>query len=156
MEDGDTFEDNAYKKAAYYFEKLGLLTLAEDSGIVVEALKGELGVKTRRWGAGEKATDQEWIDFFMKRMVGESERTAKFICNVCLFDGGNPRFFEGETVGVIAEELLVPILPGLPLSSCFVPEGYDKAYAQLSIEEKNGVSHRGKAMGEARVFLGSL
>lgn len=155
-EDGDSYQENALKKARYYFDKLGLLTLGEDSGIRVEALSGELGVKTRRWGAGEKASDDEWIEFFMKRMKEEVERGASFVCNVCVYDGSEPVFFEAETKGRIADQLLAPIMPGLPLSSCFIPEGHEKAYAQLTVEEKNSVSHRGRAMGEARKFLADL
>lgn len=153
VEDGETYKENAFKKARYYFEKFGLVTLGEDSGIKVEALKGELGVKTRRWGAGERASDQEWIEYFMKRMDGVEERGASFVCSVCVYDGSEPAFFEAETIGRLADSLLAPIMPGLPLSSCFIPEGYEKAYAELSVDEKNQVSHRGRAMGDARMFL---
>ncbi|PIZ75473.1 hypothetical protein COY05_03875 [Candidatus Peregrinibacteria bacterium CG_4_10_14_0_2_um_filter_38_24] len=153
-EDGETFKENAEKKARFYHEKTGLLTVAEDSGIVVFALDGELGVKTRRWGAGEKASDEEWIEFFMKRMVSEKNRDAKFVCCACLcgeiLHNGDEvcEVFEGETFGKITEKLEAPILGGLPLSSCFLPEGRDKVYAALSAEEKNSISHRGKAMGK--------
>lgn len=64
IEDGETYQSNALKKVSHYQRQTGFLTLAEDSGIVVDALGGELGVKTRRWGAGENATDEEWIAFF--------------------------------------------------------------------------------------------
>ena len=60
-ENGSTFRENALGKAHYYANKSGLMTTAEDSGIVVDALAGQLGVKTRRWGKGEKATDLEWV-----------------------------------------------------------------------------------------------
>lgn len=159
VEDGLTFEENAEKKARYYFGKIGTLTLAEDSGIFVDALDGELGVKTRRWGAGEKASDQEWIDYFMKRMSGVStdKRGAKFACYACVAgDLGGKEFikhFSGETFGKITEILEVPIKPGIPLSSCFKPEGFDKVYAALSAEEKNKISHRGKAMAQVKDFL---
>ncbi|MDP2642717.1 MAG: non-canonical purine NTP pyrophosphatase [Candidatus Peregrinibacteria bacterium] len=157
-EDGETFKENAEKKARFYHEKTGLLTVAEDSGIVVSALDGELGVKTRRWGAGEKASDEEWIEFFMKRMSGEVDRNAKFVCSACVCgktDGGEDicEVFEGETSGKITEKLEAPIFGGLPLSSCFLPEGRDKVYAALSAEEKNAISHRGKAMGKVLGFL---
>lgn len=153
VEDGETFSENAYKKAKYYFGKTGLPTLAEDSGIVVDSLSGELGVKTRRWGAGELASDEEWIEFFMRRMADVSERTAKFICSACLLTDEEPLFFEGETRGEITKELLVPLTAGIPLSSCFLPEGLDRVYAALTPEEKNRISHRGKAMGQVRSYL---
>lgn len=158
-EDGETFSENAMKKAKFYHEKTGLLTVAEDSGIVVSALNGELGVKTRRWGAGEKASDEEWIESFMKRMSGEKDRSAKFVCSACICgkisdDGGEVcEIFEGETSGKITEKLEAPILGGLPLSSCFLPDGREKVYAALSADEKNAISHRGKATSKVLEFL---
>lgn len=167
IEDGEIFQENAYKKAKYFFDKIsgdkvGIWVLAEDSGILVDALRGELGVKTRRWGAGEKASDQEWIDFFMDRMRGfpDRERGAKFVCVACLIgwkDGKEfVKYFEGETGGVITRNLEAPIFVGVPLSSCFRPEAFQKVYAALDVEEKNRISHRGKAMAEAKNFLCSL
>lgn len=155
-EDGKTFKENAYKKAKYFFDKTKIMTLAEDSGILVEALKDELGVKTRRWGAGEKASDQEWIDYFMKRMDGEKNKTAKFICSAYLIGDGIEKNFEGETDGVITEKIMAPLLPGLPLSSCFLPDGHDKVYAALTAVEKNEISHRGKAMKQIKNYLQSI
>lgn len=156
-EDGATYRENAYKKAAFFAERTGMMTLAEDSGIVVSALEGELGVKTRRWGAGEKACDSEWIDFFMKRMGEEQDRRAKFVCCACVVGGrgkaSSAEYFEGETAGIITDRLMAPIIPGLPLSSCFLPDGFQNVYAALSKHEKNMISHRGKAMLGVRKFL---
>ncbi len=155
VEDGDTFEVNALKKARYYGEKLGMFALGEDSGILIDALEGELGVKTRRWGAGEHASDEEWIEYFMMRMAGEPERGASFVCCACLWDGSDDeaRYFKGETRGVITEALEAEIIAGIPISSCFRPEGLEKVYTNLSVEEKNSVSHRGKAMHDLREWL---
>lgn len=156
VEDGKTFKENALKKAKYYFGKTKLMTLGEDSGILVDALGGELGVKTRRWGAGESASDDEWLEVFVGRMTDEKNRDAKFVCAACLIDEkGNARDFEGETSGKITEKIMAPILKGLPLSSVFLPNGFDNVYAALSTEEKNMVSHRGKAMAKVALFLGS-
>jgi len=160
FEDGKTFSENAYKKAKFFHDKTGLMTLAEDSGITVDALKGELGIKTRRWGAGEKASDEEWINHFLDRMKNFSseKRGAEFVCEACLIDEKNKilEYFHGETAGKISEKLLAPILPGLPLSSCFIPSGMDKAYAEISALEKNKISHRGKAIYKARIFIEKL
>jgi XTP/dITP diphosphohydrolase len=152
-EDGETFLENAQKKAGYYSTKTNLPTLAEDSGILVEALKGEMGVKTRRWGRGAGASDEEWINEFLERMSGEKNRVAGFFCTICLSGFGENVFFEGETRGIITEKLLAPLIKGIPLSSCFMPFGCDKVYAGLSPEEKNKISHRGKALMKAREFL---
>lgn len=156
IEDADTFEGNALKKARYYYQQAGIMTLAEDSGIIVDVLKDQLGVKTRRWGAGERATDEEWIEYFLKVLadVPDEKRTAKFVCCAVLIDHqGKEHMFWGETKGVITRSLEAPIYKGLPISSCFVPDGFDKVYAALSIEEKNRVSHRGKAMHAVKEYL---
>jgi XTP/dITP diphosphohydrolase len=157
VEDGETFSENAYKKAKFFYDKTGMLTLAEDSGIIVDALGGELGIKTRRWGLGENASDEEWVNYFLERMkeFPAEKRGAEFVCCACLIDeaGGILEYFKGETKGRISEKLLAPILPGLPLSSCFVPDGMNKAYAEISAAEKNKISHRGKAMWKVREYL---
>ncbi len=155
-ENGETYEENAVKKVRHYFDQTGFLTLAEDSGIQVDALSGELGVKTRRWGAGESAGDEEWIDFFLEALkdVPDEKRTARFICCAAVMnEKGEYKLFKGVTEGVLTRDLRAPIYKGLPISSCFIPEGYDKVYAALGIEQKNNVSHRGKAMHEVREFL---
>lgn len=169
VEDGDTFEDNACKKASYYYAKAKagiegvkagpeLLVLAEDSGILVDALAGELGVKTRRWGAGEKVSDEEWIKYFLEKMknVPLEKRGAEFVCCACLLGEGIGESFKGETKGHITERLEAPVSHGIPLSSCFKPDGLEAVYASLGSEEKNKISHRGKAMAGVRKFLLSL
>ncbi len=156
VEIGETHEEIAFNKARFYQQQTGLLTLAEDSGIMVDALAGELGIKTRRWGAGEKATDIEWIEYFFKAMkdVPAEKRTARFFCCAALVEeNGNSNIFLGVTDGVITLDLEAPITPGIPLSSCFKPLGYDKVYAALSIQEKNRISHRGKAIRSVRDYL---
>ena len=151
-----SFEENAKLKAMHYHEKIGLPTIGEDSGIIVDALKGELGVKTRRWSAGAKATDEEWIDHFMNVMddVPEEARTARFVCAAAFIDGGGEvAMFRGQTEGIITHELEAPLKRGIPLSSCFRPVGSDKVYAALNEDEKNQISHRGKAFHELKDFI---
>ena len=156
-EDGETYRDNALAKVCFYHEQTGFLTLAEDSGIIVDALEGELGVKTRRWGAGEKASDEEWIEYFLDALqdVPDELRTARFICCAALMnEKGDIHFYEGVTEGLITRNLQAPMYAGLPISSCFIPTGFQKVYAALGIEEKNRVSHRGKAMHAVKEALG--
>ena len=155
-ENADTFEGNAIQKARYYREKSGLVTVAEDSGILVDALEGELGIKTRRWGAGEKANDKEWIGYFLEMMrdVPLQKRGAKFVCCSAIIDlEEKEHLFRGETPGLITQNLEAPIYEGLPLSSCFRPTGMTKVYSALSVDEKNQVSHRGKAMRQVREWF---
>jgi len=84
-ETGETFEENAAQKANFYHEKAKIPTLADDSGIIIEALQDELGIHTRRWGAGPQASDEEWIEYFLKRMKQESNKRAHFICSLAIY-----------------------------------------------------------------------
>lgn len=158
-ETGETHEANAILKAQYFFKKTGLPTMGEDSGIYVDAFPGELGVKTRRWGKLEAATDEEWVAYFLKQMeeIPPERRGARFVCfAVIILDNASyktPCVFSGETKGFITEKLEAPLVPGIPLSSCFKPVGATKVYAVLTAEEKNKISHRGKAMRKVKEFL---
>ena len=146
-ETGSTYAENAAQKALYYFQKTNIPTVADDSGIVIEALANELGVHTRRWGAGPQATDEEWITFFLHRMQQEQNTRAYFICALAYIDKtGSVEHFKGTCRGTITKTVEAPYLPGLPLSGCFVPEGYSQVFSALSTADKNTVSHRGKAL----------
>ena len=150
----DTFEGNAVQKARYYFEKTGIPCIADDSGIIVEALSSELGIHTRRWGAGPEANDEEWITYFLDRMGEEGNKRARFICVIALIEeDGSLHTFEGHCDGVIAEKLEADYLPGLPISACFRPEGCDMVFSALSVEQKNSVSHRGRAVRGLKDYL---
>lgn len=158
-EHGASHSENATLKAQYFFKKTGLPTLGEDSGISVDAFPGELGVQTRRWGGLGQANDEEWIKYFLEQMesVPDGKRGAKFICFAALIlDKAAekiPTIFSGETRGIITKTLEAPLKHGIPISSCFRPEGFDKVYAALTAPEKNRVSHRGKAMHRVKDFL---
>ncbi len=153
-EEGETFAANALQKARFYHERSDLPTLADDSGILVEALQDELGIHTRRWGAGADASDHHWISFFLERMRQEQDRRARFVCNLVFIDEtGVEHLFEGSCDGTITDELEADYLPGLPISACFKPDGHTKVYSALTVEEKNGISHRGKAVSSFREFI---
>ncbi|UPA23097.1 non-canonical purine NTP pyrophosphatase [Candidatus Peribacteria bacterium] len=147
QETGTTYEENAVQKARFYFDLGKIPTLADDSGIVVDALQNELGIHTRRWGLGATVSDQDWIEFFLERMRQEDNRKARFLCTLAYIDAnGDLHTFEGSCDGVITDELEAAYLPGLPISACFKPDGYDKVFSALSVEEKNQISHRGRAL----------
>jgi len=151
---GTTFAENAAGKAIFYFGKSNLPTLADDSGIVVEALQDELGLHTRRWGAGPAASDEEWIAYFLDRMKKERNKRARFVCSLAHLDeDGLLHVFEGTCEGTITETMEAPYLPGLPISACFKPDGYDRVFSALSIEQKNDISHRGKATQRFAAYL---
>lgn len=150
-----TLEENARSKARFYFAgSAGMPTIAEDTGLYVDALSDELGVKTRRWGAGAKATDDEWLAFFLGRMKNEENRTAKFVCALCYVDSAGAEYvFHSESRGTIVPEPRAEYLPGLPVSSVFLPEGYNRVFSALTHDEKNALSHRGKAVAQFMEYV---
>lgn len=153
-EDGETYESNAILKAEFFGRKANLPTIADDSGILVEALAGELGVKTRRWGAGADANDKEWLNFFLHRLAFEKNRQAEFISVVAFYRPKQETLiFRGECKGLILSEPEVELEPGIPLSAVFLPEGKDKVFSALNQHEKNEISHRGKAIKQCHDYL---
>ncbi len=153
-ENGETYEENAIIKAEFFGRLTGLPTIADDSGIHVDALNSELGVKTRRWGAGEKAGDKEWLDFFLARMSYEENRRAEFISVVAFYRPGEETItFRGECLGEILGEPQVDLEHGIPLSAVFLPDGKGKVFSALSKNEKNSISHRGKAIKSCYDYL---
>ncbi len=155
-ETGTTHEENALLKARFYYEKSGgVATLGEDSGVYVDEFPGQLGVYTRRWKGLHEATDEEWITHFLEEMksVPPEKRGAHFVCCAALIVNGKEHATRGEARGKITVELEAPLIPGIPISSCFRPDGFEKVYAALSPEEKNKISHRGKALTQMRNYI---
>lgn len=156
-ESGTTFAENALLKARYFFRQALHPTVADDSGILVNALPGELGVSTRRWGLGPDVSDEEWIAYFLKRMQGIVDRRATFHSVIAFIDGeGREQFFDGRCDGVITDTIETASLPGLPFDGCFRPEGYPCVFGALSVQEKNKISHRGRALVKFRDHLSAL
>ncbi|SMP10465.1 XTP/dITP diphosphohydrolase [Desulfurobacterium pacificum] len=145
-ETGETFLENAYQKATYYAKRLNLPVIAEDSGLVVEKLGGLPGVRSARF-AGENATDEENNALLIKKLkeLGLTESPAKY---VSFFVFSYPETFgfwsEGEVKGKVITEPRGS--GGFGYDPLFIPEGYSKTMAELTIEEKNRISHRGKAL----------
>ena len=152
-ENGKNYQENAFLKANYFFKKTNLPTIAEDSGLSVEALKDELGIHTRRWGKGEKSTDKEWLDYFLERMAKEDNRQATFFCSAVFVSKQNKASFTGQTTGTLTKKAQCALPPGIPISAIFIPNGLKKVYARLNKKEKNKVSHRGKALKKLKNFL---
>lgn len=153
-EHGETFEENAILKAEFFSRLTGLPAIADDSGIHVDALNGELGVKTRRWGAGADASDEEWLAHFLDRMAKEENRRAEFMACIAFARMGEQTLtFRGECVGRILDSPKTEIEHGIPLSSVFLPDGKDKVYSAMSKQEKNEISHRGIAIKKCYDYL---
>ena len=151
VEDKDTFEENAYKKALHYARILGLPCLADDSGLEVDALDGRPGVLSARY-AGENATDLQKCDKLLKEMAGKTDRKARFQCVLSLATPGGPALtWEGSCEGEILEERRGE--SGFGYDPVFYYAPLQKTFAQLSMAEKNMVSHRGRAMTQ---FAGEI
>ena len=147
-EDGETFEDNAYKKAYDTARILGFPTLADDSGLSVEALDGLPGVRSARY-AGEGASDQENNLKLLEAMKGEKNRKATFECVIAIAVPRGPALiYEGRCEGLIAHEMKGE--NGFGYDPIFFYPPGQGTFAQMSSDEKNRVSHRGKAMAELK------
>lgn len=145
-EDGETFDDNAYKKSLFTAKVLGLPAISDDSGLVVEALKGEPGVHSARY-AGQNATDKDNIVKLLKKMEGVDNRKAAFECVVSIAVPSGPALtYEGRCEGEIT--LTEDGDGGFGYDPVFFFPAFGKTFANFSMEEKNSVSHRGKALAE--------
>lgn len=156
VEDGDTFEENARLKAIAYSRKTGLLALADDSGLEVDALDGEPGVHSARYAGPEKNSRDNCIKL-LEALDGvqDSKRTARFRCVVACASGDRIICsFSGEAEGRIIKEMRGE--DGFGYDPVFFYEPYGKTFAECTPEEKNAVSHRGKAFRKAAVKLSEL
>lgn len=151
VEDGTTFAENAMKKAKEASAFADMVAMADDSGLVVEALDGAPGIHSARY-AGEGASDADRIAKLLKAMDGVTDRSAKFVCAAAIaYRGEEVKTFIGEIKGKIT---LAPSgSNGFGYDPVFIPEGFEKTFAELTDEEKNAVSHRGRAMRAVADFL---
>ena len=145
-ETGETYLENALLKARHVARVVGLAALADDSGIEVDALGGAPGPRSARF-AGPRATDDDNLRLLLERVrdVPAPQRTARYRCvTACAWPGGQEVWAEGTCEGAL---LLEPKgTGGFGYDPIFVPEGYDRTMAELGAEEKNQISHRGKAI----------
>ena len=145
-EDGETFEENAYKKASFVSRILGLPALADDSGLVVEALGGAPGVYSARYG-GENLTDKDRCDRLLMEMKGVNNRKAAFQCVLSLaVPTGKALTYEASCEGLITEQFHGT--RGFGYDPVFYYPPLGKTFAQITQEEKGQVSHRGKALND--------
>lgn len=148
IEDGETFDDNAYKKASLTARYLGYPAMADDSGLVVPALDGKPGVYSARF-AGEDADDEKNLTKLLKDMENIEEREAYFQCVISIAVPTGPALtYEGQCHGVISREPKGS--GGFGYDPVFYYPELEKTFAELSMDEKSGVSHRGKALQEVR------
>lgn len=146
IEDGKTFDDNAYKKAAFTAKILGYPAMADDSGLCVEALDGAPGIYSARY-AGENATDADNVKKMLADLDGKENRNAAFKCVISIAVPTSAALtYEGECKGVLTKEPMGD--NGFGYDPLFFYPEFNKTFAQLTLEEKGSVSHRGKALKE--------
>lgn len=149
-ETGTTLKENAYQKAKYVWEKYKKNCFADDTGLMVEALDGAPGVYSARY-AGEHCSFDDNIDLLLENMEGKTNRNASFETVVCLIEDGKEQYFEGRCEGCILTERYGR--GGFGYDPIFMPNGYGESFAELSMEEKNKISHRGKATAKLIKYL---
>ena len=155
VEDGSSFEANSYKKAQAYFEYFGHPTIADDSGLVVEALPNELGIHSARFG-GEGLSDRERAEKLLEKLAGHPNRNAFFICYLCFYLSEKETFFfEGRLVGTIARQCSGDA--GFGYDPVFIPQkGKGNFTLAQRPEWKDEYSHRAQACRAAKAFFESM
>jgi XTP/dITP diphosphohydrolase len=149
-ETADTIEGNAILKANYVTQKYGYDCFADDSGLEVAALNGEPGVFSARY-AGEPKNDENNIDKLLANLKDVNNKKANFKTIICLNLKGEQHLFTGIINGQIIEERIGT--NGFGYDPIFVADGYQKTFAELTLEEKARISHRGIAVKELIIFL---
>jgi len=148
-ETGKTFQENAFIKAKFYADLTHLSVVSDDGGLVIPFLKGEPGVKSRRW-LGYDASDQELVDHTLKKLQGMrlSDRKAYLEACLCYYDPqSNATIFETEKIlGHISEVPVPKIIPGFPYRALLVVDKFNKYYDELTEDEHQQVNHRLKAL----------
>lgn len=138
-----TFQGNSRLKARHIYDKYGMTTIADDSGLEVEALNGEPGIYSARY-AGEHGNHAKNNAKLLAELTGKTNRNAQFRSVITLIHDNNETQFEGIVKGKINEELSGT--DGFGYDPLFTPEGFDRTFAEMTMEEKNPISHRGLAV----------
>ena len=157
-ENGKTFKENAIKKVQFYSKLTNLPTLADDGGLEIDYLKGEPGIKSHRW-PGKEATDQELIDFTLKKLRGVpwEKRGAQFRVILALaIPGKKVLTFEGKKRGIILTKARGKLFPGYPFRSIFYLPKYRKSFNELSFKEEIKIGHRKKPIRKLIPILKKL
>lgn len=148
-ETGVTFVENAKQKTDYLVSKYNVNCFGDDSGLEINALDGEPGVYSARY-SGSRDMEKN-IDLVLEKLEGKADRSARFKTIISLFVNGEQHFFEGTVEGHIINERTGT--EGFGYDPIFIPNGYEKTFAEMSLEEKNKISHRSQAVAKLVDFL---
>jgi XTP/dITP diphosphohydrolase len=152
-ETGVTLQENAAIKARFLFAETGMNCFADDTGLEITALNGAPGVYSARY-AGEGCTFEDNMNKVLANLEGETNRSARFRTVICLILKGKEYFFEGEIKGEILTSRVGE--QGFGYDPIFKPEGYQLTFAQMTVDQKNTISHRGLAVQKLVEFLKPL
>lgn len=152
IEDGITFEENSLKKAIEIYNAIKIPCIADDSGLCIDFLDGKPGVFTKRF-LGENTTQVERNENILDKLKNcpYNKRTASFICCISFYDGNNKISLEGKINGRISFERKGT--NGFGFDEILIPNGFNKTLAELSIEEKNKISARYKAIKKLKYYF---
>lgn len=155
-ENGRTFEDNAMIKASQAAYHSGLWSLADDSGLIIDALKGQPGIYSARFAGPGASYRDNWAKVLeLLKDVPKERRTARFVCVMCLVGNNNRAFFaKGEIEGTILKEPKGQ--NGFGYDPIFLPSGFDMTFAEMEPGAKNLISHRALALKKIRNLLAGL
>jgi XTP/dITP diphosphohydrolase len=149
-ETGLTFNENASIKSRYIYERYSLNCFGDDSGLEIDALNNEPGIYSARY-AGKHGNHEANMDKVLEKLNGNANRKARFRTVISLMWNGEEYLFEGTVPGTIRNERCGTA--GFGYDPIFQPDGYDITFAEMSMDEKNSISHRGRAVDELIAFL---
>lgn len=152
-ETADTIEENAIQKATYLADKLSIPCFADDTGLVIPKLKGEPGVYSARY-AGEQRNADDNMNLVLEKLNNKTARSAHFLTVIALHIFNKTVVFEGKVDGTIINEKRGT--NGFGYDPIFVPENETRTFAEMSSEEKNAMSHRGRALEKMINFLSQM
>lgn len=142
-ETSDTIRGNALQKARYVSERYGADCFADDTGLEVDALGGAPGVRSARYAGGEGHDSEANMDLLLRNLADKTDRRARFVTVIALIIDGEEHCLDGVCEGTITTERHGD--EGFGYDPVFQPEGFDRTFAQMTADEKNAISHRGKA-----------
>ncbi len=152
-ETGDTLEANSLQKARYVWDHYQVSCFADDTGLEVESLDGEPGVYSARY-AGSHRSSEDNIRLLLQKLQEKPNRNAQFRTCITLILDGKVHQFDGVVKGQIIEDLRGR--GGFGYDPVFIPEGHSQTFAEMPLETKNQISHRGRAVGQLVAFLGTI
>ncbi|MNK33126.1 Non-canonical purine NTP pyrophosphatase [compost metagenome] len=149
-ETSDTIEGNAIQKATFLAEKMNIPCFADDTGLIIPGLNGEPGVYSARYAGSQRNADDN-MNLVLDKLKDKSDRSAHFSTVIALYIHHKVHVFEGKIEGEIGTEKRGT--NGFGYDPIFLPENSEKTFAEMTAEEKNGMSHRSKALEKMMVYL---